>query len=519
MMLSRLSLLRLAPLLLLPLASAAVAQPSGAVTTTAADSRLRNAALVNRITWGATPAELARIQEIGAERYLQAQLHPDPRAKLPQEVQQQIDALSIYHVSDKDAQAQQRKMRQDARDLPQAAKQKALQESRRISRERADETAYRAIWRALYSPNQLQEQMTWFWTNHFSVFSGKGDIGTYLAQYEEQAIRPYALGKFRDMLRATVRSPAMLVYLDNTRNIKGHLNENYARELMELHTLGVKGGYTQNDVQELARILTGLGVRNSDKPPQVKPDLRDQLVQDGLFQFHPERHDAGDKVFLGHRIKGGGLDEVDQAIDLLARHPATARFVSEKLAAYFLGNAPSAQLVDQMAKTFLAKDGDVAATLQTLYASPEFADSLKTGVFKDPVHYVYSSMRLAYADSPPVRNPKAAMSLLRQMGQGLYQRKTPDGYPLAMSDWSGSGQMTQRFEIARTIAAAPLVFYRTQNDPDKVAPPRIGRLLNSITELGLFTNLSRSTRDAIAQAKTPADANTYLLASPEFMRR
>lgn len=487
----------------------------------APDQQAQQAALINRITWGITATELARMQQLGAQRYLHAQLHPDARAALPAQVQQYIDALSITQESEEDAQARQRKLRQDARDLAPDAKLQMQRDARAISRQRADETAYRFIWRALYSPNQLQEQMTWFWMNHFNVFAGKGDIGTFLPQYEDKAIRAHALGKFRDMLRATIRSPAMLVYLDNTRNTAGHLNENYARELMELHTLGVNGGYTQGDVQELARILTGLGVRANDKPLKLKPGQREQLVEDGLFRFNPAQHDTGDKVFLGQKIRGGGMDEVDKAIDLLARHPATAHFISGELAAYFLGDAPPPALVDSMAKTFLAQDGDIAATLQTLYASPEFAKSLKTGVFKDPVHYVMSSFRLAYADLPPLRNPAAVAGFLRQMGQGLYQRQTPDGYPLAMSDWSGSGQMTQRFEIARLIVGAPQRFYRLPGDTEPVTPPRVSNLqaqFNAPDGQG-FGTLSPATREALATAKRRVEANTFLLASPEFMRR
>lgn len=503
-----------------PAAARADTPPKSPQPVNAAEHQHPDAALVNRITWGATPAELARIHELGAQRYLHAQLHPDPRAALPADVQQYINALSITQQSEEDAHAQQRKLRQDARDLDAGAKLQMQRDARAISRQRATETAQRAIWRGLYSPNQLQEQMSWFWMNHFNVFAGKGDVGTYLPQYEDRVIRAHALGKFGDMLRATIRSPAMLVYLDNTRNTAGHLNENYARELMELHTLGVKGGYTQNDVQELARILTGLGVRNNDKPPKLKPELRGRLVEDGMFRFNPAQHDAGDKVFLGQKIRGGGMDEVDQAIDLLARHPATAHFISTKLATYFLGDAPPPALVERMAKTFLAQDGDIAATLQTLYASPEFAKSLKAGVFKDPVHYVMSSLRLAYADLPPVRNPQAAARLIAQMGQGLYQRQTPDGYPLSMSDWSGSGQMTQRFEIARLIAGAPQQFYRLPTDAEPATPPRVQNLLAFTSAQTGFITLSPTTREAIASsAKKRVDANTYLLASPEFMRR
>ncbi|MBB1624586.1 DUF1800 domain-containing protein [Achromobacter sp. UMC71] len=527
---------RLTPLLLLPLAAqAANVTPAPCITPAAcaaepdntpaprnardADARALDAALVNRITWGATPAELARLHELGTARYLQAQLHPDPRARLPAAVQQRIDALSISRQSADDAQAEQRAMRKDAKEADPESRQQAQRDARIISRQRADDTASRAFYRALYSPNQLQEQMTWFWMNHFSVYAAKNDIGTYIDQYEERAIRPRALGKFRDLLAATLRSPAMLVYLDNTQNAVGRINENYARELMELHTLGVKGGYTQNDVQELARILTGLGIRNPDGPPKLRPELRGQLVQDGLFLFNPARHDYGDKVFLGHTIRGAGLAEVDQAVDLLARHPATARFVSTKLAAYFMGDAPPASVIDKMSKTFLARDGDIAAILQTLFTSPEFAQSLKTGVFKDPVHYVYSALRLAYADLPPIVSTRPGMAMLRQLGQPLNQRLTPDGYPQAQSDWAGSGQMTARFEVARAIAAGPQAFYREGDDKGPVELPRMPDLLRENADDGLFARLSPATRQAIAQARTPKDANTYLLASPEFMRR
>ena len=315
------------PLLLLPLAAAALAQPPAA-------DPAREAALVNRITWGATPAELARIRELGPERYLQAQLHPAPGAALPPEVQRRIDALPISRQSDEDAQAEQRRLRQDAK-RPDARRPGpgAAGRARDRPRPRRRHGRPRGLARVvLAQPAAGADDLVL--DEPLQRLRPQGDVGAFIGSYEDRAIRAHALGKFRDLLAATIRSPAMLLYLDNAQNAAGKINENYARELMELHTLGVKGGYTQTDVQELARILTGLGIGRPDEPPKLRPELRAQVVQDGLFLFNPARHDYGDKQFLGHRIAGAGLAEVDQAVDLLARHPATAHFISAKLAAY-----------------------------------------------------------------------------------------------------------------------------------------------------------------------------------------
>src|SRR6202012_14307 len=164
----------------------------------------------------------------------------------------------------------------------------------------------------------LQEQLTWFWFNHFNVHQYKANLRAMVGDYEETAIRPHALGRFRDLLEATLRHPAMLRYLDNADNAAGHINENYAREIMELHTMGVGSGYTQKDVQELARILTGVGISTKPEPPRLKPEWRKLYIRDGLFEFNPARHDFGDKEFLGHKIKGSGFAEVEQALDLIA---------------------------------------------------------------------------------------------------------------------------------------------------------------------------------------------------------
>jgi uncharacterized protein (DUF1800 family) len=239
----------------------------------------------------------------------------------------------------------------------------------------ARQGAAREILRDLYSPAQLREQMTWFWFNHFNVQQSKADIRMMVADYEDRAIRPHALGRFRDLLAATLHHPAMLRYLDNAENASGHINENYARELMELHTMGVGSGYTQSDVQELARCLTGVGIDAKPEDPKLKPELQPQLVRDGLFEFNPARHDYGDKTFLGHTIKGTGLAEVDEVLDILAREPATARHISQELAVFFVSDTPPPALIDRMAQVFLRSDGDIATVLSAMFRSPEFAVS------------------------------------------------------------------------------------------------------------------------------------------------
>lgn len=229
--------------------------------------------------------------------------------------------------------------------------------------------------------------MTWFWMNHFSVYSGKGSVRWVLADYEDKAVRPHALGKFRDLLMATVTSPAMLEYLDNAQSAVNRINENYARELMELHTLGVAGGpsgsrYTQQDVQELARVLTGLGINASGEPPKLAPQKQALYRAGGLFEFNPNRHDFGAKTLLGHRIEPSGFHEVEQAVEILSRDPATARFISYKLAVHFVGDAPPPSLVNRMAGTFTQTDGDIAAVLRTLFLSPELNTTLASGTRK-----------------------------------------------------------------------------------------------------------------------------------------
>ena len=445
----------------------------------ASDSAATELAVLNRVTWGANRSSYADIARSGTGPWLDAQLRPQ-RAVLPPDAQAAIDKMTISQrrIGDivAEIEQQRRAFQSAAADDRKAERQAYQQELTRLGRE----AQTRMLLRALYSPNQLEEEMTWFWMNHFSVFQQKGPIRALVGDYEEHAIRPYALGRFRDLLGASARHPAMLVFLDNARNSAGRLNENYARELMELHTLGVDGGYTQRDVEALARVLTGWSLDFAGGEPS---------------RFYPRRHDSSNKQFLGTTIRGRGAAELDEALDLLARHPSTARFVSRKLALFFVSDDPSPDLVARMAATFTASDGDIAQVLRTMFASPEFRASLGTK-FKDPVQYTLSALRLAL-DQRPLPDPLPVIAALARMGEPLYARATPDGYPLTQTDWAGPGQLATRFEIARAIA------YRMPTRLSSELAPPVGD----------------ATRDTLAKASSPQEWNLLLLSSPEFMHR
>jgi len=443
------------------------------------DSRAAQLAVLNRVSWGANRSSLDDIARLGTGPYLAAQLRPQPAA-LPQEAQSQIDAMTISRRSMTDIGTELEEKRKAFQNLPadekKAERQAYQQELQRLARE----AQTRMLLRALYSPNQLEEEMTWFWMNHFSVFQYKGPLRMLVADYEERAIRPQALGRFRDLLGATAGHPAMLIYLDNARNSAGRINENYARELMELHTLGVDGGYAQRDVEALAHILTGWSVNPADG---FSP------------RFFPRRHDYSEKLFLGQAIRGKGADELEQALDMLARHPSTARFVSRKLAMFFVADDPPAGLVERMSQAFLVTGGDIAQVLRTMFASPEFRASLGTK-FKDPVQYTMSALRLVL-DQRMLPDAQPVIGALARMGEPLYARLTPDGYPLTRTDWASPGQLATRFEIARGIA------YRV--------PARI--------PLELVPPLGEGTRQVLGKATSPQEWNLLLLSSPEFMNR
>ena len=470
----------------------------------------------DRITWGADSATVAAFRIEGRERFLEAQLHPGP-ARLPPDIAAQIAAMPVSDTPMQQLVLEADRQRRAADSITDDEQKKAAQQAyQKMLTATANDAACRSLLRDLYSSNQLQEQMTWFWLNHFSVFQGKNNLRLMVGDYEETALRPHALGKFRDLLVATMHHPAMLQYLDNDQNAVGHVNENYARELLELHTLGVGSGYTQRDVQEVARVLTGVGVNTTDRRPNIRAALEYQYVRDGLFEFNPNRHDYGDKDVLDHTIKGTGLDELDELATMLARSPATAHFISHKLAVYFVGDEPPHALVDRMAARFRQSDGDIAATLSTLFHSPEFAASLGHA-FKDPIHYVVSAVRVAY-DGRTILNAAPMQGWLNRMGEPLFGRPTPDGFPLNEAAWASPGQMTTRFEIARTIGNSGAGLFRT-SDAEPVDKPGFPQLSNALYFAATAAQLTPDTQKALEQAKSPQEWNLFLLASPEFMHR
>ncbi|HEY7872388.1 MAG TPA: DUF1800 domain-containing protein [Rudaea sp.] len=471
-----------------------------------ADSRPDRADLLwlDRLTYGVDSAGLARLESIGRERFLDEQLAARDE-RLPPAVQAQIDAMPISHQSIEDDIAKLAATRAKLKTIDDS---QAKLEQRKALRKQgialAVQTQERELLRAIYSPAQLKEQMVWFWLNHFNVFDRKGPEAWLDADYVENAIRPHALGNFRDLVMATLTHPAMLVYLDNARNSAKQHNENYARELMELHTLGVAAGYTQNDVQEMVRILTGVGVALN---PRMRSALQTKFIRRDGFEFDPRRHDFGDKTLLGRTIRGSGFDEVRQAVDLLVAQPACAHFIAQEMATYFVADNPPAPLVDAMAETFQRTHGDIRSVLRTMFDAPEFAASLGKK-FKDPMHYLVSSVRLAY-DGRAAPDPRRLVVWLNQQGEGEFAHQTPDGYPLVASAWDSSGQMSTRFELARAIGVGDVQVF------GGVAMPTTPQLSGSLFAQAIKPWLSKTTLAALNQAQSPTEWNTYLLAAPE----
>lgn len=435
-------------------------------------------------------------------------------------------------------------------------------EAQRKARLVVTELSEAKILRAAYSERQLEEVLTDFWFNHFNVFAGKNGDQHYLTEYERDVIRPHVLGKFRELLGATAESPAMLFYLDNwmssdpsapsrleterqrirqgtggavgrrragglgrpnqaglpngrtpemteqrqpqlqQRMARG-LNENYARELLELHTLGVDGGYTQEDIVAVARAFTGWTI---DRPRMG-----------GDFQFNSRRHDDGEKVVLGKTIKsGGGRKDGEQVLDILAKHPSTAKFISTKLARRFVADEPPAPLVERAAKRFTETDGDLREVVRTIITSPEFfAETSARAKVKTPFEFVVSAVRVT---STNVADAESLTRSLRELGQPLYFAQPPTGYADKADVWVNTGALVGRMNFALTLVSnrAPGIAV----DLTQLAGPSDGEpVWDRVVAAILPSGVSDATRATLDKAVGIEKVAALALGSPEFQQR
>jgi uncharacterized protein (DUF1800 family) len=456
---------------------------------------------LNRTSFGPTAAAARRVNQLGMRAYLEEQLAPHTIA----------DGVAEEKVSGL------KTMRMNSRELfelyppPKVARERgmAMDGSMNAPRVVIFELQQARLLRAVYSQRQLYELMVDFWSNHFNIFANKGANRWLMTSYDRDTIRPHALGKFRDLLLATAQSPAMLFYLDNWLSVSPNrpaalrpanvrrrgLNENYAREIMELHTLGVDGGYSQQDVHEIARCFTGWTLRR----PRGEAE----------FVFEPRLHDPGNKTVLGTRIpSGGGMNDGIRVIDLLARHPATAKFVATKLTRRFVADDPPASVVDMAAAAFQRSDGDIRTVILTIMDAPEFfSPAAYRAKVKKPLEFVASALRLTEADT---RVTPQLLRYLARMGEPLFLAQPPTGYPDIAASWISPDMLLTRMNFATELIANRLAGAR-------VRPEALSDTQNLI-RLAAPGSLSAPTRAALSETEGP-DSLAILLAAPEFQRR
>lgn len=476
-----------------PLAPAAEANAVGARRELSEREQAIHA--LNRLAFGPRPGDVDQVMRLGVDRWIDLQLRPERIADA------EVARLArSYSLLEKSAEALLREYpplaAQIARDRARGdtvmtrTDSAALRRDALRNREFVVDLTSAKVARAVVSERQLQEVMTDFWENHFNVFIGKGQLRYYLPEYDRETIRPRVLGRFRDLLGAVAKSPAMLLYLDNAQSVADSgqptaarrggrlgigarragaagrrativldsaqaarleqlqqrrprgLNENYARELLELHTLGVDGGYTQQDVVEVARALTGWSVN----PPRA--------ARTG-FVFRPEAHDAGAKRVLGHRLPAGrGIEDGEQVLDILARHPSTARFIARKLAVRFVSDEPPEELVDRAAEAFARTDGDIREVVRTIVTSPEFfSRAAYRAKIKSPFELTASALRAigARADTTAL-----TAGLVARLGQQIWGHQAPNGWPETGSAWMNTGAILNRINFGLALASGRL---------------------------------------------------------------
>ncbi|HEY4219582.1 MAG TPA: DUF1800 domain-containing protein [Gemmatimonadaceae bacterium] len=489
---------------------------------------------IDRLTFGARPGDLARVEHMGVDKWVDLQLHPE---RIPDRAADSV--LAHLDITGKTAFElfADHPQPNEYRDTTNAAlTAKRREEAPALLRSRTDairELAPSIMLRATVSDRQLLEVMTVFWENHFSVSTEKMPSPWTLVDYD-RAIHAHALGKFRDLLGVVATSPAMLFYLDNYQSAVDSLhpnpaewevetrrrthpplgdttlahtvhrrgigvNENYARELMELHTLGVDGGYTQQDVQEVARCLTGWGIDN----PQMG----------GTFSFQPARHDAGEKTVLGVHIPGGrGIEDGQEVLDILARSPATARFIAKKLVVHFVSDSAPPALVERAAQTYLRTDGDIREVLRTIFTSPEFnSGAAYRAKVKTPFELVASVMRAM--EALPDTTPRSA-ALVASLGQPIFGRSTPDGWPDQAASWMNAGALIDRVNLGVRVGANqfPNVLMSRWQPGLHLEGQSPAQITTAIDDALLMGDASPATRNAmlgVAQPRANAAAQQW----------
>src|SRR5215213_2720381 len=522
--------------------------------------------VLNRLGFGARPGNVERVKAMGLDNYINQQLNPQKIGDTVAE--NKIRELSVLNMTTAELyekypqpgqllrQLQERGMLPEemaaeapnknqntppANPLENEKNRKVIEEYyrenglERPQRIIAELQASRIL-RAVYSERQLQEVMVDFWTNHFNIFAGKGADRWLLPAYDRDTIRPNAMGKFSTLLQATAQSPAMLFYLDNFQSVSPNavqrlrvpqqqrrrgINENYARELMELHTLGVDGGYTQKDVQEVARCFTGWTIfQPRGGGAAVNAMLGEAGRRNaGTFFFNARVHDDGEKTVLGHKIPaGGGIKDGLMVLDILAHHPSTAKFIATKLARHFVADNPPASLVDRVAAVFTKSDGDIRETLKAIFLSNEFnSREAYRGKIKRPFELVVSAIRTLGADT---NGGPGTHQWIARMGEPLYGFQTPNGYSDVAESWVNTGGLLERMNFGVALAnnripGTKVNLANTNADQSKVLDEYLKNILAG--------EISASTKEALMKQLGQSDPATkvvgLILGTPEFQRQ
>ena len=495
--------------------------------------------VLNRLAFGPRPGDVQRVKAIGVDRWITQQLDPrrirnDANERLIADAfpSVRLTASQLFEEAPPPNVIRRQARRQGDTVLTRADSM-MLRSAAREARAVVGDVIGARVARSVASERQLEEVMVDFWLNHFTVFAGKNVVRYYLADYEREAIRPYVLGRFRDLLGAVAQSPAMLLYLDNAQSVadstrptlggrfgqgvrgrgglRGRLarrpqaaarldslrarmprglNENYARELLELHTLGVDGGYTQQDVIGVARSLTGWTVPGARRGA------------DG-FRFVPMLHDAGEKHVLGHRLAAGrGLEDGEDVLDLLCNHPSTARHIARKLAIRFVSDTPPAQLVDRAAATFTRTHGDIREVVRTIITSEEFfSRSAYRAKVKSPFEVVVSALRALGASPDTTPRTAGAVALL---GQPIYGHQAPNGWPETGEAWLNTGAILNRINFALAAAAGRLPGASARAwAGDSIARLSREMQIDVVVEQLLGGRASAATREILATGRNP----------------